>query len=218
MVDVVGLGTDTARQTADPDEALLRTLSKALRVRGIARLHGRVRDAADQEGELIAAGLVRPTTAFGPEGSGFAVDRMALFTLIEDLRSLASDASNHIDPKSTTTVPGVPAGTWLNGPKLILVNGICEGSTYPLDIEPGHRSWVIGRGGDVDVPLLYDPYVSRHGAEVWQDGKTFFIEDLAPGKNGTYLNWRRLDKREAASLQDGDIVGLGRSLLVFRST
>ena len=212
MVDVAGPGTETARHAVDPDAALLRTLSKALRMRD------RVRDAAAEEDELVAAGLVRPTTAFGPEGPGFTVDRMALFTLIEDLRSLAGEATNRLDPKATTVVPGTPAGTWLNGPKLILVNGVCEGATFPLDVAPGRRSWVIGRNSDADVPLLYDPYVSRHGAEVWQDGKTFFIEDLAPGKNGTYLNWRRLDRREAASLQDGDIVGIGRSLLVFRST
>ncbi|MCA1818920.1 MAG: FHA domain-containing protein, partial [Halobacteriales archaeon] len=100
-------------------------------------------------------------------------------------------------------------------PKMILVRGGLEGAVYPLGGESRH-SWLLGRGPDADV-LLADPYVSRRAAGISREGDAYFIEDLAPGSNGTRLNGRLMDRHEMAPLADGDIVTVGTSLLVFRS-
>lgn len=103
---------------------------------------------------------------------------------------------------------------WSNGPKLILVRGGPDGLVYPLD-GPG-TSWRIGRSRDCAVHLE-DPYASRQGAEVWRDGDVFHVEDLWGDRNGVDLNWRPLGRHETAVLEDGDVLRVGSSLLVFRS-
>lgn len=204
----------------------------------------RVADTVQQVASWLRAGgsgsVVSAVTRPGPGGLSSAkapavTRHAAIFTLMEDLRRIAEEEHNALAPQGTPVAPALvgagraaseepeatrrppspPTGQWLNGPKLILVKGLHEGTAYPLH---GGTSWVIGRGRDVAVNLPYDLYVSRHGAEVWQDGEEFYIEDLAPHKNGTYLNWRRLGAHEAASLRDGDVVSIGRSHLVFRSS
>lgn len=158
---------------------------------------------------LLEAGLLRQGM-----GEGLDVDPAAVHRLIEELAPLGVTA----EPGPNATQMGQPfaTATWQNGPKLIVVKGASEGSSYPL--QGGKHSWILGRDVDADVPLAFDPYVSRHSGEVWQDGEDYYLEDLTPFKNGVYLNWRRLDRREAAHLEDGDIIGVGRTLLVFRST
>ena len=158
---------------------------------------------------LMRAGLVQEGIR---PGEPLVVDRKALAELVEELRLVSEQ---DVGDPSTTCSSLAPAGSWLNGPKLIAVNGTTEGAIFALEGPRG--SWVVGRGQGAEVTLLDDPYVSRQGAEIWQEGDDFFIEDLQPSKNGTYVNWRRLDRREAAHLQDGDIIRVGRSLLVFRS-
>ena len=118
------------------------------------------------------------------------------------------------DATATQVAPLRVAITWQVGPKLILVKGGLEGSVFPLDLAAG-PAWQIGRGEGADVALANDPYVSRRCAEVRRDGEGFVIQGLA-ARNGTYLNGRLLNGK-AEPLQDGDIVGIGRSLLVFRS-
>jgi len=64
--------------------------------------------------------------------------------------------------------------------------------------------------------LAYDPYVSHRHAEVVRRADEHRLIDLRTARNGTYLNWRRMPPGGDSVLQPGDIVGVGRSLLVFR--
>ncbi|MEQ9500860.1 MAG: ATP-binding protein [Deltaproteobacteria bacterium] len=68
---------------------------------------------------------------------------------------------------------------------------------------------VVGRSADCDVHLS-DQRLSRRHAKLIVDGERLCIEDLG-GANGTFINGRRLVER--ATLQDGDIVELGKSKL-----
>jgi hypothetical protein len=70
---------------------------------------------------------------------------------------------------------------------------------------------VLGRGTDADIRLT-DTGVSRRHAELHLDGDKVTIVDLA-STNGTTVNGRPVDK---ALLHDGDRIGLGASVLVFR--
>ena len=60
---------------------------------------------------------------------------------------------------------------------------------------------------------IQDPLVSRAHARVWCDGAKDVLTDLG-SKHGTSVNGRRIRERV---LQDGDLVEVGRSLLVYRA-
>jgi pSer/pThr/pTyr-binding forkhead associated (FHA) protein len=72
----------------------------------------------------------------------------------------------------------------------------------------------VGLGQDTDngirVPF---PGVSRHHAKLTYDGKSYWIEDVG-SSNGTFLNGRRIVKRER--LEHLDVLALGRKTeLIF---
>lgn len=50
---------------------------------------------------------------------------------------------------------------------------------------------------------------------VARDGRSLLL-DLPGNRNGTLLNWKPLARGGVAELKAGDVVGVGRSLLVFR--
>ncbi len=73
---------------------------------------------------------------------------------------------------------------------------------------------VVGRSADCDVHLT-DQRLSRRHAKLYVEGERLCIADLG-GANGTFINGRRLDK--TATLQDGDLVELGKSQLRIGDT
>lgn len=106
----------------------------------------------------------------------------------------------------------------VEGPHLVVVHGLREGQTFPL--HPGTlaegRGWVVGRKPGLPVALEYDPYVSLENSEIRRDGARHSVHALESSRNGTWLNWRRVAPGEPAALRSGDVLGFGRSLLVFR--
>lgn len=69
----------------------------------------------------------------------------------------------------------------------------------------------IGRLRDNTV-ILDNPAVSGHHARIFHDGERFVLEDLK-SKNGTFVNGKVVLTRR--TLQDGDVVLVGRHTLVF---
>src|SRR5262245_7036806 len=69
----------------------------------------------------------------------------------------------------------------------------------------------IGRLRDNTV-MLDNPAVSGHHARIFHDGERFVLEDLK-SKNGTFVNGKVVLTRR--TLQDGDVVIVGRHTLVF---
>lgn len=69
----------------------------------------------------------------------------------------------------------------------------------------------IGRLADNDL-VIPDPGVSRHHAEVVEDGGRYLIRDLG-STNGTLVNGSPVTTHR---LQDGDRIAFGRSVVEFR--
>ncbi len=69
----------------------------------------------------------------------------------------------------------------------------------------------MGRDGTCDY-VIEDETVSRQHARVRIENGTYVLFDLGSG-NGTYLNG---DKIQRAELQDGDVVKIGESLVLFK--
>lgn len=172
--------------------------------------------------QLVEAGLVRVREARRPGRRAlyeYVTDRARLFAVTEELRRLSAvPASTRLDPTRTMGLPQRSEHAAGEGARLVLVHGAEEGRTFPLTpnrrAEP--RGWVIGRASGVAVPLEYDPYVSTENAEIVRVGGSHRLLDLRTARNGTWLNWQRLDVGAETPLRTGDVIGVGRSLLLFR--
>jgi pSer/pThr/pTyr-binding forkhead associated (FHA) protein len=98
----------------------------------------------------------------------------------------------------------------------VLVKGLDEGRFFPLAASQ-RKQWTIGRRRGLEVPLDFDPFVSTENAMISSEGGGFVIEDLPDSRNGTMVNFIALAKGERRVLKGADVIGVGRSLLVFRA-
>lgn len=166
-------------------------------------------------------GLVRarPAQREGRRVTEYVVDHVRLFLVVEELRQLGL-----IRPLPGAGLTGQTAGLFGDagpgaapalpeGPALVLAGGPMEGAAFSLD---GQGPWIIGRAKGLAVSLPYDPFVSTENSEVRREGARFLLRTLPGSRNGTWLNWRRLEPPEEAALGAGDAVGVGRSVLLFR--
>lgn len=169
--------------------------------------------------KLMDVGVVLCRDSAEKRGKEYLVNPQRLYQILEELRKVGTATADAPMPHDGTVDLGAFRRAALDaGPRLLLVHGLHEGKAFPLrreELREG-RGWVIGRREGLHVSLDYDPYVSSENAEVMQDGRDFRLLDLRSSKNGTHLNWRRLDKDERPVLVPGDVVGVGRSLLIFR--
>lgn len=179
-----------------------------------------VRNHLDQ---LAEAGLVRVRRTRGDDGrtrNQYVLDQSRLFAVAEELQKLSTlETRGDPEPRETIALQDTGRPEWPDGPKLVLVHGVHEGRAYSLherDLE-GDRGWIVGRDSDAHVPLEYDPYVSKQNSEIVRTDDGYRIIDLRTSKNGTRLNWQRLAVGGEAGLSSGDVIGVGRSLLVFRN-
>ncbi|MCA1810932.1 MAG: FHA domain-containing protein, partial [Halobacteriales archaeon] len=165
----------------------------------------------------IGAVQVVPLLRDGRLLNHFVVDHRQLFALTEELRQLARiRPEGDLLPDGTRPGPGHAAAA-VQGPRLALVNGAREGQWFPLESGGGQdASWLIGRRPGADILLDYDPYVSVENTQVLRRGDAFSIVDLPASRNGTLLNWETVPKGRPQPLANGDVVGVGRSTLVFR--
>lgn len=173
--------------------------------------------------QLVEVGLVRVgiTQRKGRRGiHEYTLDLPRLFALTEELRKVTMlPPERPIDPFATQGLSAEVQPTWEDGAKLVLVHGIGEGSAFALltkALAPP-RGWVVGRAPDAAVRLEYDPFVSSENAEILREGKGYRLLDLRSARNGTHVNWRVLPRGSEVPLRDGDVIGVGRTLLVFRS-
>lgn len=93
---------------------------------------------------------------------------------------------------------------------LVVVKGVHRGA-FAKVVE---GSVVIGRAADADLSLGEDAKASHRHARVSALGnERYFLEDLG-STNGTFVNNERV---EQTPLRSGDLVKIGRSLIVFRA-
>lgn len=153
-------------------------------------------------------------------GKEYAVNPQRFYQVLEEFRKVGTLTAGAPIGREATVDVGDAAGPAMEpGPKLMVVQGLLDGEVFPLrqrDLRDD-RGWIIGRKSGIHVSLSYDPYVSLENTEILPDGEGGFeLMDLRSSKNGTWLNWRRLDKGSRLRLTPGDVIGVGRSSLVFR--
>jgi len=165
---------------------------------------------------LLEAGLAVSRDAgrgYG-ETSEFIVNHQRLFALSEEVRNLAK-----LRPSVELDVLTVPGGgihaPVAKSPSLVLVKGLDEGRRFELDPTGGQRSWVVGRRRGLDVTLDFDPSTSSENAIVRWAGDHHTVENVAGSRNGTTHNFRPVGVGEQCLLRHGDILGVGRCLLVY---
>lgn len=171
---------------------------------------------------LVDAGLVRSEEVEqqGRRVPSYVVNAQRLYALTEDVRRL-SVLYAHLGPgaEATGTLQEAGPGEEATGRRMVLVHGVYEGHAYALDAASQQEGrWVIGRKPGLAVSLDYDPYVSLENTAVEASGEGHSVTDLAGSKNGTSVNWRRMPRGSTRALRAGDVVGVGRSLLLFMPT
>jgi pSer/pThr/pTyr-binding forkhead associated (FHA) protein len=100
-----------------------------------------------------------------------------------------------------------PAGESPSGAELVLIEDGQRSKIFPLERD----RVIIGRLADSDV-VLSDPGASRRHAEIRRENGQFVLQDLG-STNGTLVNDEAVDER---TLQEGDRIGIGRTVLEFR--
>lgn len=165
---------------------------------------------------LQELGLVHARVRSGHERevTEFVVNHARLFVVTDELRRVSlqratpSERTDAADGEVAVEAPRLPKGACL-----MLANGPLEGAVFALE---GDGPWVIGRETGSAVALAYDPFVSRENARIARTPRGFTVEALAEARNGARLNWAPLASGAPARLSPGDVLGVGRSLLVFR--
>jgi pSer/pThr/pTyr-binding forkhead associated (FHA) protein len=93
-------------------------------------------------------------------------------------------------------------------PSIEVISGSLEGETRTFDNEI-----LIGSAEDAGLTIR-DNGISRNHARVRVNGGTFELVDLG-SSNGTYVNFRRLDKESTSAINDRDVLFLGRTVVKF---
>src|SRR5919108_4151699 len=84
-----------------------------------------------------------------------------------------------------------------------------------LDLGSAPERLTIGRSGTNGVVLEWDAEVSRVHVTLERLGTEWTLVDDGRSTNGTFLDGERIHGR--ARLDDGAVIGVGRTLIVFRS-
>jgi hypothetical protein len=156
----------------------------------IKELEGVVREGAREKGYGLVA---RPEVSF-ETGDGMKRGDLQVEAELSEAPGPASDQQPAVAPAAPRE------GT----PRLVLHG---DGKEWSID---GDRA-VIGRlsGSEVEIQ---DPGASRRHAEIRRDGPDFLVADLG-STNGTLLNDNPVSE---ATLEDGDRITIGRTVLEFR--
>lgn len=165
--------------------------------------------------QLIEAGLVDAEPAEEKSPNKYIVNAARLYEITEQMRRLSvryAGRARHPDETGTMAPDVLPPAA--QGPRLVLVHGLYEGKSFALDASKTAGQWSIGRRSGAEILLEYDPFVSLdHAVVTGRDGR-YTLTDLG-SKNGTTVNWAALPRSGSHVLRPADVIGVGRSLLVF---
>ena len=88
-----------------------------------------------------------------------------------------------------------------------------HGAQRIVELDDDAGSVTIGRRLEADVPLPWDPEVSRLHAELEYKAGEWILCDDGFSQNGTYVNGLRIHGRRR--LMDGDLVRIGQTPIAF---
>jgi len=166
---------------------------------------------------LIEAGFARGRPSWRGEipVEEYVVQHQRLFALSEDIRELGDlrPLEATVGPE-TAEIGGTREVRLPRGRALVIVHGLAEGRAFPLH-EPATER-LIGRLPGLAASLDYDPFVSSLHARVFRENDRVLVENVPGSRNGTLVNWTRLKNGAAEPLRHGDIISVGKSLLLFR--
>lgn len=184
---------------------------------GLAKDRAISRQSVERHLEILAdAGLVtwREGEGKGRPAKEYLLNHARLFAAIEELRVLTrlrATVAAKEDTMDLASAP-LPDPESIAGPRLVVVRGVPEGLVAPV---PEGREVVLGRGEGAHVRLDHDPFVSQRHCALKREGTRVAVADAGTSRNGTALNGRRLGKGESASLRRGNLLAVGRSLLLY---
>lgn len=167
--------------------------------------------------KLLDIGVVLPRETEREYGATteYVLNHQMLFALSEEFRSLAKLRPTAAVGGETMLRSTTAPRTRPHGPALVLVKGLEEGRTFPLD--KGGPTWTIGRRRGLPIALDFDPFVSSENAAIVRTEDGLAVEDDPNSRNGTSVNFEPLPKGGRHLLEQGDLIGVGRSLLMFRA-
>jgi pSer/pThr/pTyr-binding forkhead associated (FHA) protein len=88
-----------------------------------------------------------------------------------------------------------------------------QGAQRIIELAEGAGSVTVGRRLEADVPLPWDPEVSRLHAELEFKAGEWTLCDDGFSQNGTYVNGLRIHGRRR--LVDGDLLRIGQTAIAF---
>lgn len=149
----------------------------------------------------------------------YVLNHQRLFAIVEEFRSLGElEPEQPVAEEETIPADRREAEGDDEGPRLVIVRGQREGRAFPLREADrvGDRGWIIGRNQGLPITLGYDPFVSAENTVIEPTSSGLAVRDLPDSRNGTFLNFERLPAGGSAELSVGDVIGVGRTNLVFR--
>jgi DNA-binding transcriptional ArsR family regulator len=168
--------------------------------------------------QLVEIGLVnRASLEETARREAFVLNHERLFALVDEIRGLAKLRPTLASPTSARTIDRrTDRATRLpDAPRLVVAYGRDDGVGYALSGGAGTK-WRVGRSRECEIRLDYDPYVSSTNSILERSSEGFVLQDVPTSRNGTMLNWAPMRRGSTSRLAPGDVVGVGRSILVFQ--
>lgn len=166
---------------------------------------------------LLEVGIVVERASDGDARSPreYLLNHQAIFALAEEMKGLARLRAS-VELAAPTAPLAVSAPQPTEGPRLVLVKGLDEGIVFDLRHEHSSTAeWVIGRRLGLAVSLDFDPFVSSENAIICWTGDKHVLRNAPDSRNGTRVNLCLLASGEERVLRHGDLIGVGRSLLLY---
>ncbi len=168
--------------------------------------------------KLVAIGVLdrKPGTRDTGPVTEYVINPQALFLVYDEFEKLGSLRRDERSDVMLRTVaePGVRSpAAGAAGPCMWIVRGLNIGLRAALPPKDG-REWVIGRDVRCDLVVAHDPYASNRHAEIRRENGAYVLTDLR-STNGTKHNWALVARGGEVPLRHGDLVGVGKTLLLF---
>lgn len=223
-IDFVGLARDLSPLGSATRLRLLNYLTTPRYLEEVATFLEMNRYAAKKHlDQLLETGVVSKAPAQRAEGLviEYRIVPEKLFEVFDAMRALGTLrplGGPLEDLARTKAVVGVPRDRRAEAetPRLIVVYGVDLGATVPLARGPAKEdAWSIGRDPECALQLRSDPFASGRHAEIQRVAGAFQVTDLF-STNGTLVDWERITPGKATPLANGQVLGVGKTLLLFR--